>query len=355
MSHGFNYSRSKFAGVTDKLLFILLFAVSSLTHALTEDEKNNIQVFKESSQSVVFVTNNTLVRDPYSFNVSKRPQGTGTGFVWDKQGHIVTNFHVIDGAREITITLSDQSSWNAAVVGLAPEKDIAVLKIEAPSKLLKPLPIGDSEALQVGRKVLAIGNPFGLDTTLTVGVVSALGREIQAPNQRTIQNVIQTDAAINPGNSGGPLLNSDGELIGVNAAIYSPNGASIGIGFAIPVNSVKKIVPELIQYGHLVRPVIGVELAPISWARNNNLPGVPVLRVTRNGPADRAGMEGITRNRWGATILGDVIAKIDNKSVNSIDELLGVLESYKPGDRVAITIIRQNREKTLRLTLAAPN
>ncbi len=355
MSHGFNYSRSKFAGVTDKLLFILLFAVSALTHALTEDEKNNIQVFKESSQSVVFVTNNTLVRDPYSFNVSKRPQGTGTGFVWDKQGHIVTNFHVIDGAREITITLSDQSSWNAAVVGLAPEKDIAVLKVEAPSKLLKPLPIGDSEALQVGRKVLAIGNPFGLDTTLTVGVVSALGREIQAPNQRTIQNVIQTDAAINPGNSGGPLLNSDGELIGVNAAIYSPNGASIGIGFAIPVNSVKKIVPELIQYGHLVRPVIGVELAPISWARNNNLPGVPVLRVTRNGPADHAGIQGITRNRWGATVLGDVIAKIDNKSVNSIDELLGVLESYKPGDRVAITIIRQNREKTLRLTLAAPN
>jgi S1-C subfamily serine protease len=323
--------------------------------AITEDEKNNIQIFKESSQSVVFVTNNTLVRDPYSFNVSKRPQGTGTGFIWDKKGHIVTNFHVIDGAREITITLSDQSAWSASIVGLAPEKDIAVLKIDAPSELLRAIPVGDSEALQVGRKVLAIGNPFGLDTTLTVGVVSALGREIQAPNQRTIQNVIQTDAAINPGNSGGPLLNSDGELIGVNAAIYSPNGASIGIGFAIPVNSVKKIVPELIQYGHSVRPVIGIELAPIAWARNNNLPGVPILRVSQNGPAAQAGLQGITRNRWGATILGDIIIAIDNKSVNSTDELLGVLESYKPNDRVSVSILRGSQEQTVRLRLASPN
>ncbi len=340
-------------------LFLVLFCFLILSpfsvKALTEDEQNNIRIFKESSQSVVFVTNNTLVRDPYSFNVSKRPQGTGTGFIWDKKGHIVTNFHVIDGAREITITLSDQSSWRASVVGLAPEKDIAVLKIETPSRHLRALPIGDSEALQVGRKVLAIGNPFGLDTTLTVGVVSALGREIQAPNQRTIQNVIQTDAAINPGNSGGPLLNSDGELIGVNAAIYSPNGASIGIGFAIPVNSVKKIVPELIQYGHSIRPIIGIELAPISWARNNNLPGVPILRVSPNGPAARAGLQGIARNRSGATILGDIIIAIDNKSVNSTDELLGVLESYKPNDQVAISIIRQGQQQQVRLRLASPN
>src|SRR5690606_26110019 len=171
---------------------------------------------------------------------------SGTGFVWDKNGYIVTNYHVVEGARQITITLQDQSNWPAEVVGLAPERDLAVLKIKAPAKLLKALPLGDSSNLRVGRKVLAIGNPFGRDATLTTGVVSALAREIESPNQRKITNVIQTDAAINPGNSGGPLLSSEGKLIGVNTMIYSPSGASAGIGFAIPVNTVKEVVPELI-------------------------------------------------------------------------------------------------------------
>ncbi|WP_317931840.1 S1C family serine protease [Halioxenophilus sp. WMMB6] len=323
--------------------------------ALDTDESNNIAVYKNASASVVFVTNNTLVRDPYSFNIMSRPQGSGTGFVWDSRGHIVTNYHVIDGARQITITLADQSSWDATIVGLAPEKDIAVLKIEAPADQLQPLMRGDSDDLEVGRKVLAIGNPFGLDTTLTVGVVSALGREIQAPNQRTIRNVIQTDAAINPGNSGGPLLNSAGELIGVNAAIYSPNGASIGIGFAIPVNTVSKIVPELIQYGHSIRPVMGVEAAPIAWARDNKIPGIPILRVFPDGPADAAGIEGITTSRWGATILGDVILAIDDQPVQSHDDLLALLENHKPGDSVTVTLFRRGEEIKRSLTLTAPS
>lgn len=333
---------------------LCLLAVNSAWAALDKDEINNIEIFKNASPSVVFVTNNALVRDPYSLTYSSRPQGAGTGFVWDKEGHIVTNFHVVDGARKITITLADHSSYDALIVGLAPEKDLAVLKVKAPPEALTPLPVGDSNDLEVGRKVLAIGNPFGLDTTLTVGVVSALGREIQAPNQRTIRNVIQTDAAINPGNSGGPLLNSDGELVGVNAAIYSPNGASIGIGFAIPVNTVTKIVPDLIKYGYPMRPVLGIEIAPLNWARANKIPGVPILRVYSNSPADKAGLRGITTSRWGATILGDSIIAIDGDEVSSDDDLLSILEGHKPGDKVTLTLLREGKEKKAKVTLAAP-
>ncbi|MCE3254099.1 MAG: hypothetical protein K0Q67_3119, partial [Cellvibrio sp.] len=215
----------------------------------TDDERNSVEVFEAARPSVVFVTNQQLARDPYSFDLVTVPRGSGTGFVWNDKGYIVTNYHVVEGARQITITLQDQSNWPAEVVGLAPERDIAVLKIDAKKAKLNALPLGDSGDLRVGRKVLAIGNPFGLDATLTTGVVSALGREIISPNQRKITNVIQTDAAINPGNSGGPLLNSEGKLIGVNTMIYSPSGASAGIGFAIPVNTVKEVVPELIEHG----------------------------------------------------------------------------------------------------------
>ena len=319
------------------------------------EELNNIEIFEQASQSVVFVTNNRLVRDPFTFNYSPQQQGSGTGFIWDEQGHIVTNFHVVDGASQISITLSDQTAWQADVVGLAPEKDIAVLKINPTARSLSAIPLGDSDALRVGRKVLAIGNPFGLDTTLTVGVVSALGREIQAPNRRTIRNVIQTDAAINPGNSGGPLLNSDGELIGVNAAIYSPNGASIGIGFAIPVNTVKRIVPDLIRYGHSIRPVMGVELAPLNWARANRLEGIPILRVFPDSPAELAGLRGITTNRWGATELGDTILAIDNEPISNHDQLLNALEAHKPNDQITLKVLRNKRVITIKLTLAAPS
>lgn len=203
----------------------------------TEDESNSMEIYQRASPAVVHVTNHALVRRGFfSRNVEEMPRGSGTGFIWDKNGLVVTNYHVVQGATRIIIELQDRSEWEAEIIGVAPEKDLAVLRIEAPPEQLVTLPLGDSTELEIGRKVLAIGNPFGLDTTLTTGVVSALGREIASTGNRKIRNVIQTDAAINPGNSGGPLLNSLGQLIGVNAAIYSPSGASAGIGFAIPVN-----------------------------------------------------------------------------------------------------------------------
>lgn len=320
----------------------------------TDDEQNSMEVFETSRPSVVFVTNQQLARDPYSFDLVTVPRGSGTGFVWDEKGYIVTNFHVVEGARKITITLQDQSNWPAEVVGLAPERDIAVLKIDAPKARLKALPLGDSGDLRVGRKVLAIGNPFGLDATLTTGVVSALGREIESPNQRKITNVIQTDAAINPGNSGGPLLNSEGKLIGVNTMIYSPSGASAGIGFAIPVNTVKEVVPELIAHGRIVRPVLGIAVAPDQWAQQIGIQGVPILRIEPNSPAAEAGLQGAKRNNWGQISLGDVIVAIEDYPVTNDDQLLSALEHYKPGDKVNVSVVREGKLLIRKVRLIAP-
>jgi len=320
----------------------------------TDDERNSVEVFEAARPSVVFVTNQQLARDPYSFDLVTVPRGSGTGFVWNDKGYIVTNFHVVEGARQITITLQDQSNWPAEVVGLAPERDLAVLKIDATKAKLKALPLGDSGDLRVGRKVLAIGNPFGLDATLTTGVVSALGREIISPNQRKITNVIQTDAAINPGNSGGPLLNSEGKLIGVNTMIYSPSGASAGIGFAIPVNTVKEVVPELIEHGRLVRPVLGVAVAPDQWAQQIGIEGVPILRVEPNSPAAEAGLEGAKRNNWGQITLGDVIVAIEDHPTANDDQLLSALEHYKPGETVKISLMRDGKLLIRTLRLIAP-
>ena len=320
----------------------------------TDDERNSIEVFEAARPSVVFVTNQQLARDPYSFDLVTVPRGSGTGFVWNDKGYIVTNYHVVEGARQITITLQDQSNWPAEVVGLAPERDIAVLKIDAKKTKLNALPLGDSGDLRVGRKVLAIGNPFGLDATLTTGVVSALGREIISPNQRKITNVIQTDAAINPGNSGGPLLNSEGKLIGVNTMIYSPSGASAGIGFAIPVNTVKEVVPELIEHGRLVRPVLGIAVAPDQWAQQIGIEGVPILRVEPNSPAAEVGLEGAKRNAWGQITLGDVIVAIEDYPVANDDQLLSALENYKPGEKVNISVVREGKLLTRIIRLAAP-
>lgn len=320
----------------------------------TDDERNTIQIFEKSRPSVVFVTNQQVVRNPRSLDLITVPRGSGTGFVWNRDGYIVTNYHVIENAGQIQITLQDQSTWPAEVVGRAPERDIAVLKIAAPSSALSPLPLGDSSQLSVGRKVLAIGNPFGLDATLTTGVVSALGREIESPNQRKISNVIQTDAAINPGNSGGPLLNSRGELIGVNTMIYSPSGASAGIGFAIPVNTVKEVVPELITHGRIVRPVIGVALAPEHWAHQRGIQGIPILRVEPNSPAASAKLEGAQRNSWGQIILGDVIVGINKQATPTNDSLMSALEKHKAGDKVTLHIVRQGKSLKQSLVLAAP-
>jgi S1-C subfamily serine protease len=330
-------------------------ALSAVAHAFsTDDERNSMEVFDAARPSVVFVTNQQLARNPYSFDLITVPRGSGTGFVWDENGYIVTNYHVVEGARQITITLQDQSNWPAEVVGLAPERDLAVLRIKAPEKSLKALPLGDSSDLRVGRKVLAIGNPFGLDATLTTGVVSALGREIESPNQRKITNVIQTDAAINPGNSGGPLLSSEGKLIGVNTMIYSPSGASAGIGFAIPVNTVKEVVPELIKHGRIVRPVLGVAVAPDHWAQQIGIQGVPILRVDANSAAAKAGLEGAKRNAWGQISLGDVIVAIEDYPVTNDDQLLSALEHYKPGDTVNVSVVREGKLLTRKLRLAAP-
>ncbi|MDE2118912.1 MAG: trypsin-like peptidase domain-containing protein, partial [Betaproteobacteria bacterium] len=254
---------------------------------LGADEKANIALFKSASPSVVHITTLEYARDFFSLDVMQIPRGTGSGFVWDEQGRIVTNFHVIQGANAATITLYDQSTWKARLVGAFPDRDLAVLQIDAPREKLKPIPIGASRDLAVGQRVYAIGNPFGLDQTLTIGIISALNREIESVTQRKIRGVIQTDAAINPGNSGGPLLDSSGRLIGVNTMIFSPSGASAGIGFAIPVDEINRIVPRLIRDGKFARPVLGVQFAPAQLMTTLGLKnGVAVLEVAQGGPAE---------------------------------------------------------------------
>jgi S1-C subfamily serine protease len=320
----------------------------------TEDEANSMEIYQKASAAVVHVTNTALRRSFFSRNVEEIPRGAGTGFVWDKNGLIVTNFHVIQGANRIIIELQDRSEWQAQVIGIAPEKDLAVLRIEAPPEQLSMLPMGDSTELEVGRKVLAIGNPFGLDTTLTTGVVSAVGREIDSAGNRKIRNVIQTDAAINPGNSGGPLLNSLGQLVGVNTAIFSPSGASAGIGFAIPVNTVKEVVPQLISYGRLYRPVLGLELASDEWSRRYRIQGVPVVRVFPGMPAAGAGLSGAYRNSRGEIVLGDIIIQLDEKVIGNNDDYLSFMEGKRPGDEVTVKTHRNGQTQKYRVKLTEP-
>jgi S1-C subfamily serine protease len=320
----------------------------------TDDERNSMQIFEHARPSVVFVTNQQVMRDPRSYDLMTVPTGAGTGFVWGEQGYIVTNYHVVENANKVMITLQDQTAWPAELVGLAPERDLAVFKIKAPREKLVALPLGDSSQLSVGRKVLAIGNPFGLDATLTTGVVSALGREIESPNQRKISGVIQTDAAINPGNSGGPLLNSQGQLIGVNTMIYSPSGASAGIGFAIPVNTLKDVIPQLIKHGRIIRPVIGFELAPDQWTQQSGIEGVAILRVFANTPAQAAGLQAITRNNFGQLVLGDVIVAIDDKLTPNSDAYMTAMENHQPGNEVTVKIFREGKVINRKVVLIAP-
>jgi S1-C subfamily serine protease len=319
---------------------------------LGAEEQAVIDLFKRSQKSVAFITTTVLQQDFYSFNVFEVPAGAGSGFVWDELGHIVTNFHVVAGeGMTPTVTLSDRSRWKAKVVGAAPDKDIAVLKIDAPAKQLQPIPLGRSSDLQVGQRVFAIGNPFGLDQTLTTGIISALGREIQSLTGRKIQGVIQTDAAINPGNSGGPLLDSAGRLIGVNTAIYSPSGASAGIGFAVPVDIVFRIVPQLIQHRRIIRPTLGIVPLEDPIAQQIGIKGVVVLDVFPGSGAARAGLEPIRRGRYGDVILGDVIVAVDGKKIESLDDLFNVLESKQIGDTVPVVVLRDGRKRTVSVKL----
>jgi S1-C subfamily serine protease len=319
---------------------------------LAADELNNIAVFKAASPSVVNITALGLERDFFSLNVQQVPRGTGTGFVWDDKGHIVTNFHVIQEASSARVTLADQTSHRAQLVGVFPDRDLAVLKIDAPAGKLPPIPVGTSRDLQVGQKVYAIGNPFGLDQTLTTGIVSALNREIESVTRRVIKGAIQTDAAINPGNSGGPLLDSAGRLIGVNTAIYSPSGASAGIGFAIPVDEVNRIVPRLIRDGRMVRPALGVTAGPPEINRALGLPkGVALVRVQRGGPAAQAGLKAFERGDVGI-VQGDVITAINDEPVETLDDMLTALERLQPGDRATLTVWRAGKTRKQGVTLA---
>ena len=321
--------------------------------ALDAEEQAHIEVFRKTSPSVVHITTLGTQRDIFSMNVQQVPRGTGTGFVWDERGHVVTNFHVIQGGSGARVTLADQTSYPAKLVGAFPDRDLAVLKIDAPAAKLPPIALGSSRELQVGQRVYAIGNPFGLDQTLTIGIVSALNREIESFNQRTIRGVIQTDAAINPGNSGGPLLDSAGRLIGVNTQIASPSGASAGIGFAIPADEVNRIVPRLIRDGRYVRPAIGVTAGPAGLQRALNLPkGVALVQVAKNTPAARAGLQPFRRAADGDVIGGDVITAINDEPVADLDDMLAALERRQPGDSVTLTLWRngQTRKQSVVLT-----
>jgi len=321
---------------------------------LADDELNTIEVFKNTSPSVVYITSIALRRGLFSLNAVEIPQGTGSGFIWDSEGRIVTNYHVISDANRIQVTMSDQSVHKAVLIGTAPDKDLAVLQISVSSAKLLPIPVGESENLLVGQKVFAIGNPFGLDHTITSGIISALGREIKAITGRTIRNVIQTDAAINPGNSGGPLLDSAGRLIGVNTAIFSPSGAYAGIGFAVPVEEINKVVPELIRHGRLIKPGIGASLADDRIARRLGVDGILILEVEQGGPAEQAGLRATTQYR-GDIILGDIITEINTKPVRSYDDVRNVLDQYRVGDRVDITIIREGQKRIISVELTAIN
>ena len=309
---------------------------------LSDIENTTIQIFRNNNPSVVFINTVAEQQDIFTGNVAEVPLGTGSGFIWDSAGHIVTNFHVVTHASGAQVTLWDHKAYPARVVGVAPNNDLAVLQIDAPADRLRPITVGSSHDLQVGQQVFAIGDPFGLDQTLTTGIVSALGRTIQSPAGTTISNVIQTDAPINPGNSGGPLLDSSGRLIGVNAAIVSPSGSNAGIGFAIPVDTVNRIVPQLIRHGRVARPRMGVELSDNASrviAEQLGVRGVLILRVQPDSPAAAAGLRG-TRQTPNGLILGDIIQTVDGQPVTNSEQFYSVLEAQKPGDTVTLQIYR---------------
>jgi S1-C subfamily serine protease len=323
---------------------------------LAEEEKTTISIFRETSPSVVQITTSDLVRhDLFSLNVLKIPKGTGSGFIWDSEGHIVTNYHVVQEAgsnQVIEVMLANHSSpFKARRVGAYPGKDLAVLYIDAPKELLRPLAIGTSADLQVGQKVFAIGNPFGLDQSLTTGIISALGREIDTPAGQRVRDLIQTDAAINPGNSGGPLLDSAGRLIGVNAMIASTSNTFSGIGFAIPVDEVNRIVPQLIRDGKVVRPWLGIHFAPDHMTHSWGLRGVLIWEVQPDGPAEKAGLRATQLDGYRVQELGDVIIAINGKRVTSGKEMVAALNGSEVGTTVTVTVLRNGDQLDVPVTL----
>lgn len=319
-------------------------------------EQAIIDLFEKSRGSVVFITTESRVIDLWTRNIFSIPRGTGSGFVWDERGHIVTNSHVVSGAAGARVRLSDGRDADATLVGVSPAHDLAVLRIDV-SNPPRPLQIGRSSDLRVGQTALAIGNPFGLDWTLTTGIVSALDRSLPTDDGRGLmEHLIQTDAAINPGNSGGPLLDSAGRLIGVNTMIFSPSGASAGVGFAVPVDTVNRVVPELIATGKYTRPTLGIgvdeQLNQLITSRLR-VEGVAVLRVSPGTPAASAGLRAARIEDNGTIIPGDIIVKVDGMSVDSVARLMNRLDEHRPGDMVQLTILRDGREMEVRVTLQA--
>jgi S1-C subfamily serine protease len=333
---------------------------------LKDEEKPVVDLFTKSKSAVVFITNVAVRRDVFTLSLTEQPQGAGSGIIWDDEGHVVTNYHVIKDANELKVQFSLQNNrglngkgkindvldaCDAVVVGFDDDKDIAVLKLmdeNCYKNKAKALPIGSSSSLQVGQKVFAIGNPFGLDHTLTTGVVSGLSRQIQSGNTgRPIDGIIQTDAAINPGNSGGPLLNSSGQLIGLNTAIYSASGTSSGVGFALPVDMVTGIVDQIIRFGRVTRPIIGVSFAPDEIAEQLGLGGVLVLDAREGGPAERAGIRSTKRDDSGRLLLGDVIVGIEDEKIEDSYDLFRALDKHVVGDSVKISVFRDTDRKVL--------
>jgi S1-C subfamily serine protease len=314
---------------------------------LTAEEQQNIEIFEKWKASVVFIATSDRVMDFWTRGVATVPRGTGSGFIWDTAGHVVTNVHVIAGAAAANVKLADGRDYEATLVGASVAHDIAVLQIRVPKNQPLPVAIGTSRDLRVGQKVFAIGNPFGLDWTLTTGIVSALDRSIEGENGAVIRHLIQTDAAINPGNSGGPLLDSAGRLIGINTAIYSPSGANAGVGFAVPVDTVNRVVPQLIANGHYAPPSLGIEVDDMlsrAVSRQLGIGGVAVLRASKTAAAPLRGARLGARN---TIIPGDVILAVEGKQVSSAAELAATLDDYRVGDRVMLTVWREGEQVQL--------
>jgi S1-C subfamily serine protease len=323
--------------------------------ARIEDERNTIAVFRDAAASTVFVTQTRVVVDYLAGVAEEVPSGSGSGFVWDMDGHIVTNYHVVKDAKSLTVTFRDHKTFQATVVGVEPRKDIAVLKVEGAKDLLKPVTVAKSQELDVGQKTVAIGNPFGLDHTLTTGVVSALGRQVQGIGGVTIRDMIQTDAAINPGNSGGPLLDSAGQLIGMNTMIYSRSGSSAGIGFAVPSSTIARVVSQIVKIGKAEQLGLGIKLDPMGRVeRQLGIKGVAVISVPESSPAAKAGLQGLKDTPRGL-LLGDVIVKIGESKVESYDDFYNALDQRKAGEKVDVTVKRGETTATLKLDVLVVN
>ena len=323
---------------------------------LAADERATIRLFENSRNSVVYITTRAQVRDFWSRDIFSVPRGTGSGFIWDDAGHVITNYHVIENASEATVRLANGKDYAATLVGASQLHDIAVLKIKVNPRLSPPLPIGTSHDLRVGQTVYAIGNPFGLDWTLTNGIVSALDRSLTEENGNTVEHLIQTNAAINPGNSGGPLFDSAGRLIGINTAIYSPNGANAGIGFAVPVDTVNRVVPQLIRDGKYTRAALGIGIDEDINQRLTqllNISGVVILKVPQGSAAAAAGLKGVVATRDGGIIPGDIITAIDGKPVDSVSKLVARLDDFRVGDKVRVTVMRHGKSRVVPVNLQA--